>query len=1248
MKQILFTILALPLLLVLLITPAVAATSWQQTGGPNGGQIRSVAIDPANNQILYAGTNGAGVFKSNNGGGSWSAVNSGLTDTDVRRVVIDPANSQSLYVSTGTGVFKSTNGGSSWSAANSGLNILPFFLILDPANSQILYAGGVGVYKSTNGGSSWRAVNSGLTNTSIRSLAIDPVNSQILYAGTGGGVFKSTNGGSSWSAVNSNLSSIESLAIDPANSQILYAGTGGGVFKSTNGGSSWSSVNSSTSFESLAIDPSNSQILYAGTTGSGVFKSTDGGSTWNALNSGLIDRRVTSLTIDSTNSQILYAGTEGVGVFKTTNGGNSWSAVNSGLTNASVKSLAMDPANSQTLYAGSWGIGVSKTTDSGNSWNAISSGLTNTSVQSLAIDPVNSQILYAGTWGGGVFKSTGGGSTWSAVNSGLTNMTVYSLAIDPANSQILYAGTWGGGVFKSTGGGSTWSAVNSGLTNTTVYSLAIDPADSQTLYAGTGGGAFKSTNGGGSWSALDSGLTNTTVNFLAIAPSNSQTLYAGTDGGVFKSTNGGGSWSAVNSGLTTMFVNALAIDPVNSQILYAGTWGGGVFKSTNGGSSWSAVNSGLTTTYINALAIDAANSQTLYAGMPHGGVFKGLFPTIYGTPAIYATVGTAYSFTPSATDTTSLSYSGALPPGLSFNTSTGAITGTPISTGTYSGITITATSSTGSASLPAFTITVAKGTPTVTVLPTATGITFGQALSASTLSGGTASVAGSFAFTTPTTVPATAGSYGASITFTPTDSTNYNSLIRSIPVTVNKATPTITVLPVASGVTFGEPLSLSTLSGGAGSVPGDFVFTNPAAVPPAGNYTASVTFTPTESTNYSSVTGTVMVAVAKRTPTISTVPNASAIISGQALSISSLSGGVASVAGNFAFTSPSTTPAPGNYSAAVTFTPDDAANYNPVSLSVIVPVNLPVVNATCGSSYGKSFAASPATNLCSAGDASQVKGSGPWSWTCSGSGGGRNAYCSAATVASVVPVATSGTPSMSFSNGKEGTSFTVTRTGDAATVTVYKGSSTSFTDSSVMKPNTIYQYSVSSDLDQTVTPLISIRTPLYNGWNIVAVPYDSSGAALGSFFSTTVGKVIEWRPSGATLESSTTQLGSYAAVTALHPGKGYFVKAGANTLLNYTGTPGPASVDVTLKPGWTMIAAPQETNLDNIATRWLVDGSPLGTAIVSGKIGGGIYWWNGIAYDSWSIVGDNPQIEPWKGYWMLNLDAADHVLTITK
>ena len=184
--------------------------------------------------------------------------------------------------------------------------------------------------------------------------------------------------------------------------------------------------------------------------------------------------------------------------------------------------------------------------------------------------------------------------------------------------------------------------------------------------------------------------------------------------------------------------------------------------------------------------------------------------------------------------------------------------------------------------------------------------------------------------------PVNAGTY--TVTAEVVDTNVYYSAPTSGSLVVAKATPTITTNPVASGITYGQTLADSILSGGAGSVAGSFAFTSPTTAPNAGTNNQGVTFTPTDMANYNPATDTVSVVVAKATPTITAPPTVSALMQGQALSAATLSGGTASVPGSFAFTTPSTVPAVGTSSQSVTFTPTDSANYNTTTTSVNVVV----------------------------------------------------------------------------------------------------------------------------------------------------------------------------------------------------------------------------------------------------------------------------------------------------------------------
>jgi photosystem II stability/assembly factor-like uncharacterized protein len=152
---------------------------------------------------------GSLLFKTTNGGGNWNSAGlSGFTSVDI--LAIDPRNPSTLYVRAGDRIrcppqrvpvpggfdgcgwlYKTTNGGTSWSLLNSGLPNFITDLAIDPQNPNTLYAGSsFGVFRSVDGGANWNALNSGLTSLSVSALAISPNDPNTVYAGTAdAGVF---------------------------------------------------------------------------------------------------------------------------------------------------------------------------------------------------------------------------------------------------------------------------------------------------------------------------------------------------------------------------------------------------------------------------------------------------------------------------------------------------------------------------------------------------------------------------------------------------------------------------------------------------------------------------------------------------------------------------------------------------------------------------------------------------------------------------------------------------------------------------------------------------------------------------------------------------------------------------------------------------------------------------------------------------------------------------------------------------
>ncbi len=440
--------------------------------GLTGRRFRVLAIDPLDPAILYAGS-GGGVHKTTDGGNHWIAVNQGLHDpffgpppvADIRALAIDPSTPSTVYAGSMDdvpGLFKTTDGGASWTLVMPGPSDSHIAaLAIDPLDPSTLYAGTFnpysdlelltdGLHKSTDGGDSWTVSNVGLSSTVITALAIDPTETSTVYTGVRGGCLeKTTDGAATWNRLP--LESPRSLAIDPVTSSTIYATSyelgfwSTYLLKSTDSGNSWTYLDLSSDVSKVVIDPWIPSVLYA-TTSYSVYRSIDGGEAWRVVNNGLPEgfNRISELAIDPSSPTTLYLSTA-EGLFKTVDGGEAWAYWSD--IDASI--LVIDPTDSSILYAGNRG-GVLKSTDGGITWTFSGTGLPESTYyySALAIDPTDPSILYAGT-DDGVFKSTDG-AHWSPFNTGMEGIRVRSLVIDPVNPSTLYAGTGGQGVFEIT------------------------------------------------------------------------------------------------------------------------------------------------------------------------------------------------------------------------------------------------------------------------------------------------------------------------------------------------------------------------------------------------------------------------------------------------------------------------------------------------------------------------------------------------------------------------------------------------------------------------------------------------------------------------------------------------------------------------------------------------------------------------------------------------------------------------------
>ncbi len=310
----------LALTLVLLSVTGSASAQWRRAG-LEGSIINSIAVDPSNPSILYAGAQIAGLWKSTNAGQSWSPVNTGYTGDIASSLVVAPTLPSVLYVGSNTGVFQSVNAAATWAPRNNGLPAGGVVaMAVDPVNPSKLWvsvnAPGGGVFRSTDGGFNWTARPLPVPSGTVATLTVFGSN---VYAGWSNVVFRSSDDGVTWSIPYADIlpSSIQTIAVRQGATEAVVGLQQRGIWRSTLTPSPiWidSSVGlTSRRISKIVVRPGDPETLFAASNGGGVFRSSDGGHTWSPLMDGLANTDVASLAFDSS-GRFLYAGTSD-GVF---------------------------------------------------------------------------------------------------------------------------------------------------------------------------------------------------------------------------------------------------------------------------------------------------------------------------------------------------------------------------------------------------------------------------------------------------------------------------------------------------------------------------------------------------------------------------------------------------------------------------------------------------------------------------------------------------------------------------------------------------------------------------------------------------------------------------------------------------------------------------------------------------------------------------------------------------------------------
>ena len=590
-----------------------AGKTWTNTGINDGQQIGGIAVDPTNENRVFAAVLGhpyganteRGVFRTLNGGKTWEKVFYIDENTGAVEVVIDPKNPEIIYADMWAGRLAPWENGM-WNGATSGL------------------------FKSVDGGKTWKKL------IGVAPLAMSNENTQNKNDN-----LKTQN------ALPINGLSRIGFCISMSNPNRLYATVeanekDGGIYRSDDGGETWQKMSSDgryygrgTDFAEIKVDPKNPDIVYSANVC--VWKSVDGGKNWVAIRGAPGGDDYHRLWINPNNPDIILIACD-QGAIVTVNGGETFSSWYNQPT-AQFYHVSTDNAFPYNVYGGqqeSGSVGIASRGNDGqitfHEWHPVS-------VEEygyIAPDPLDPNIIY----GGKITKydkRTGQVQNIApeTVRSGkyrfLRTAPVLFSPIDPKT--LFFAGNV---LFKTRNGGSSWDIISPDLTRDTwqtpnnigiyqsddikkmprrgvIYTVAPSPLDSNIIWAGTDDGLIHITkNGGSTWENITPPSVTewAKVSLIEASHFDKNTAYAAINKirlddqkpYILKTTDSGKTWKLITNGLANDPINCIREDPKTRGLLFAGSERF-IYVSTDDGALWQSLRLNMPATSIRDLVI---------------------------------------------------------------------------------------------------------------------------------------------------------------------------------------------------------------------------------------------------------------------------------------------------------------------------------------------------------------------------------------------------------------------------------------------------------------------------------------------------------------------------------------------------------------------------------------------------------------------------------------------------------------------
>jgi hypothetical protein len=527
-----------------------SAQAWTSVFSPPNMGRTSLALAPSNQNIIYAmaasieaGAASDGLLavyrsEASGGAGTWTTRVTNTSSTTLNRHLL----SNPVFASLASCGFGASN-----QLLNQGW--YDNFIAVDPADPNIVWAGGIDMFRSGDGGQNWgqashwwftKGVDPEYSHADNHGVVFHPnyngTTNKVMYSISDGGI-----------SMTSDARAPVSFSPDPIGPASPVCGN------TAPGTVAWTSKNNGyqvTQFWHGAIYPDGNSF-FGGTQDNGTLRGSVGApDAWDAIKGG--DGGYVALNPNNTN--MLWAENTGRSLQRSADGGASYVNFVGGLTEPAGNYLfttpfAQDPSNPDRMWIG--GALPSRTTAAtlipspAVPWTRAGQFFA-TRISAWGISPLSSDRVYAGTQTGTVFTTNAGttataATVWTSSKPRAGSNYVSSVTPDPVNAATVYAtvstfnsATGSGHVFKSTDSGATWTNIDgagaTGIPDVPTFTIAVDPTNTQRLYVGTDIGVFVSLDGGANWARENTGFANVIVEKLLIKDTAPRSIYAFTHG----------------------------------------------------------------------------------------------------------------------------------------------------------------------------------------------------------------------------------------------------------------------------------------------------------------------------------------------------------------------------------------------------------------------------------------------------------------------------------------------------------------------------------------------------------------------------------------------------------------------------------------------------------------------------------------------------------------------------------------------